>query len=405
MNKVHVMKTFGTYFQNDKLSPLCYGEVEIENTARRRLRTEPEKNGVLCETVFAGFCGTDFELMKMGRENKLDKKFPSGKKRLINGHEGVVYVPSENRFAVVLIRGGNSCDPTRFTEEETYFEYGCDGADGLFSDCNYYNPDMLLPIPESCVHNGKLKLDAAKKLVFSDPYACMLFQLERIEDLGEAHNFRVEMAKTGLSEKEARALAVSHIFDRTVIFGLGTTGMFIGDLIKRKYPHSKLVFVARSEEESPKVKFALDITGADYVRSNYDSDESLAKAIENKLGGKATLFIGTSGNNIEHRIAFEQGVLGCNGLYDSFSLGPVVSYDTMPFGFKNQLIFGSINFRQSHMEKAIELLTESRYDEIVSLIDRDKFTSDPIDAYENIIYSKGAPMKTAVIWNKKYIEY
>ncbi len=43
MNKVHVMKTFGTYFQNDKLSPLCYGEVEIENTARRRLRTEPEK--------------------------------------------------------------------------------------------------------------------------------------------------------------------------------------------------------------------------------------------------------------------------------------------------------------------------------------------------------------------------
>ena len=341
----------------------------------------------------------------MGRENKLDKKFPSGKKRLINGHEGVVYVPSENRFAVVLIRGGNSCDPTRFTEEETYFEYGCDGADGLFSDCNYYNPDMLLPIPESCVHNGKLKLDAAKKLVFSDPYACMLFQLERIEDLGEAHNFRVEMAKTGLREKEARALAVSHIFDRTVIFGLGTTGMFIGDLIKRKYPHSKLVFVARSEEESPKVKFALDITGADYVRSNYDSDESLAKAIENKLGGKATLFIGTSGNNIEHRIAFEQGVLGCNGLYDSFSLGPVVSYDTMPFGFKNQLIFGSINFRQSHMEKAIELLTESRYDEIVSLIDRDKFTSDPIDAYENIIYSKGAPMKTAVIWNKKYIEY
>ena len=405
MNKAHVMKTFGTYFQNDKLSPLCYGEVEIENTARRRLRTEPEKNGVLSKTVFAGFCGTEFELMKMGRENKLDKKFPSGKKRLINGHEGVVYVPSENRFAVVLSRGGNSCDPTRFTEEETYFEYGCDGADGLFSDCNYYNPDMLLPIPESCVHNGKLKLDAAKKLVFSDPYACMLFQLERIEDLGEAHNFRVEMAKNGLSEKEARALAVSHIFDRTVIFGLGTTGMFIGDLIKRKYPHSKLVFVARSEEESPKVKFALDITGADYVRSNYDSDESLAKAIENKLGGKATLFIGTSGNNIEHRIAFEQGVLGCNGLYDSFSLGPVVSYDTMPFGFKNQLIFGSINFRQSHMEKAIELLTESRYDEIVSLIDRDKFTSDPIDAYENIIYSKGAPMKTAVIWNKKYIEY
>ena len=405
MNEVDKMETFGTYFQNDPQNPLCYGKIEIENTPRRRLRTEPEKSGILCKTVFAGFCGTDYELMKMGRENKLDKKFPEGKNRLINGHEGVVYVPSENRFAVVLIRGGNSYDPTRFTEEESYFEYGCDGADGLFSDCNYYNPDMLLPIPENCVHNGKLKISAAKKLVFSDPYACMLFQLERIEDLGEADNFRVEMAKTGLPEKEARKSAVKHIFDRTVIFGLGTTGMFIGDLIKKKYPTSNLIFVARSDENSQKVKFALEVTGAQYVKSNFDSDAAMAKAIENKLGGKATLFIGTSGSNIEHRIAFEQGVLGCNGIYDSFSLGPKVTYDTMPFGFKNQLIFGSINFRQSHMEKAINLLPESRYDEIVTLIDRNEFTSDPIYAYENRIYSKGAPMKTAVIWNSKYIEF
>ncbi len=398
------MKTFGTYFRNDPEKPLCYGEVEIENVSRRRLRNEPEKEGILCETVFAGFCGTDYELMKMGRSNKLDKKFPAGQKRLINGHEGVVFVPSENRFAVVLIRGGNSYDPTRFTEEETYFEYGCDGADGLFSDFNYYNPDMLLEIPKSCVHNGKLKLSAAKKLVFSDPYACMLFQLERIEDLGEAHNFRVEMAKTGLCEKEARCSAKKHIFDRTVIFGLGTTGMFIGDLIKRNYPDSNIVFVARSNEASAKVKFALEITGAGYVKSEFENNADLAAAIENKLGGKATLFIGTSGSNTEHRIAFEYGVLGCNGIYDSFSLGPQVSYDTMPFGFKNQLIFGSINFRQSHMEKAIRLLTDSRYDEIVSLIDRNDFASDPIGAYENRIYSKGAPMKTAVIWNRKYIE-
>ena len=33
-------------------------------------------------------------------------------------------------------------------DPESYFEYGCDGADGLFSDHNYYNPDMLLPIPD-----------------------------------------------------------------------------------------------------------------------------------------------------------------------------------------------------------------------------------------------------------------
>ena len=57
------------------------------------------------------------------------------------------------------------------------------------------------------------------------------------------------------------------------------------------------------------------------------------------------------------------------------------------------------------MEKAIELLAKSRYNEIVELIDKDEFISDPIGAYNNKIYSKGAPMKTAVIWNKKYINF
>mgnify|MGYP003197962472 FL=1 len=96
--------------------------------------------------------------------------------------------------------------------------------------------------------------------------------------------------------------------------------------------------------------------------------------------------------------------MGCNGVYNSFSLGPRVEYDTMPFGFENHLIFGSINFRQCHMERAIELLAKSRYNEIVSLIDREEFAADPIGAYKNKIYSKGAPMKTAIIWNKKYID-
>ena len=57
-----------------------------------------------------------------------------------------------------------------------------------------------------------------------------------------------------------------------------------------------------------------------------------------------------------------------NGLYNSFSLGPKITFDTMPFGFENHLIFGSINFRQDHMEKAIRMLSVSRYDEIVELI-------------------------------------
>ena len=56
------------------------------------------------------------------------------------------------------------------------------------------------------------------------------------------------------------------------------------------------------------------------------------------------------------------------------------------------------------MEKAIEMLSRSRYDEIVGLIDREEFAADPIGAYENRIYCKSAPMKTAVIWNKAFID-
>lgn len=398
------MTVKGTYFQNDPTNPLVYGDVEITDTPRRRLRGEEKKENVLCEPVMIGFCGTDNELMNMGSKGLLTPKFPEGKNRLINGHEGIVWVPSENRFAIVLIRGGDSYDPTRYTEDETYFEYGCDKADGLFADKQYFNPDMLLKIPDGYVKDGKLDLEFAKKMVFPDPYGCMLFQLERMEDLGSAHNFRVVMAREKCGEEEARRIAMEEIFDRTVIFGLGTTGMFMGDLIAKHHSNAKILFVARSSEDSPKVRFALRETGAQYLRSDFDTEAELAKAIIEKTGGRATMFIGVSGSDIEHRIAFEHKVLGCNGIYNSFSLGPRVEYDTMPFGFENHLIFGSINFRQCHMERAIELLANSRYNEIVELIDREEFAADPIGAYKNKIYSKSAPMKTAVIWNKKYID-
>ena len=263
---------------------------------------------------------------------------------------------------------------------------------------------MLLPIPDGYVENGKLKLSFAKKMVFPDPFACMLFQLERMEDLGSAHNFRVAMRKYKCGEEEARRIAKEEIFDRTVIFGLGTTGMFIGDLILRNHKKAKVLFVARSAADSPKVKFALKETNAEYLQNTFDSEEELAKAIMEKLGGRATTFIGVSGSNVEHRIAFEHKVLGCNGIYNSFSLGPKITFDTMPFGFENHLILASINFRQDHMEEAINLLAESHYDEIVELIDREEFTADPMGAYKNKIYSKNAPMKTAVIWNKAYVE-
>ena len=398
------MKTNGTYFVNDKNEPIRYGEINLINPARQRLRGEPPKVGIEAQPVFQGFCGTDFELMHMGERNELDKKFPKGEKRLINGHEGVVWVPSENRFAIVLIRGGDSFDPTRYTEDESYFEYGCDGADGLFCDKNYFNPDMLLHLPAEYESVKKLPLSVAKRLSFADPYACAVFQLERMEDIGEAQNFRVEMAKYKCSESEARAKAKENIFARTVIFGLGMTGLFIGDQIRRNHPNAKILFVARSGENAYKVRFSKEITGADYLCTDGLSEiETAAKIIE-MLGGRATLFAGTSGTETESRIAFEHKVLGCNGIYDSFSLGPKVSFDTMPFGFENHIIFASINFRQEHMEKAIKILVNSRFDEVVELIDKGEFIKNPLDAYNNKIYCKGAPLKTAVIWNKEYID-
>ena len=398
------MKTYGTFFVNDTERPVQYGEVNLIDPPRRRLRGEELKTGIEAWPVFQGFCGTDNELMHMGREGRLGAKFPEGQKRLINGHEGVVWVPSQNRFAIVLIRGGDSYDPTRYAEDETYFEYGCDGADGLFCDKGYFHPDMLLHMPPKYEKCKKLPLSVAKKLSFADPYACAVFQLERMEDLGEAQNFRVEMAKHKCSEAEARAKAKENIFARTVVFGLGMTGLFIADQIRRSHPNAQILFVSRSAEDSPKVVFSKEIAGAEYLCSAGLSENKTADAIVQKMGGRATMFVGTSGSNVEHRVAFEHGALGCNGIYNSFSLGPKVTYDTMPFGFENHLIFASINFRQEHMEKAIEILVDSRYDEVVELIEKDEFIKDPLDAYENRIFCKGAPLKTAVIWKKEYIE-
>ena len=399
-----LMKTYATYFQNDEKQPLVYGEINLTNPPRKRLRGEDAKEGIVALPVFCGFCGTDLELMRMGQRGQLDAKFPEGEKRLINGHEGVVWVPDENRFAIVLIRGGDSFDPTRFTEDETYFEYGCDGADGIFCDKGYFNPDMLLHLPEKYKGITKLPLSLAKKLVFADPYACAVFQHERMCDIGIGQNFRVEMAKRKCSEADALKFAMESTFERTVIFGLGTTGLFIGDRIKRNHPDAKILFVARSGEDSEKAVFVKEVLGCDYLSSGNMNEAETADAIIKKINGTATMFVGTSGTETEHKIAFDYRVLGCNGIYNSFSLGPKVTYDTMPFGFKNQVIFASINFTQKHMQEAIEILCESRFNELVELIDKDEFTADPISAYINKIYSKGAPLKTAVIWNEEYID-
>ena len=398
------MKTNATYFVNDRKCPLHYGEINLINPKRKRLRGEPSKKGIEVLPVFNGFCGTDYELMKMGRDCKLNSKFPQGETRLINGHEGVVWVPQEKRFAIVLIRGGDSYDPSRFTEDETYFEYGCDGADGIFCDRGYFNPDMLLHLPKKYNGINKLPLSLAKRLVFSDPYACAIFQHERMCDIGIAQNFRVEMAKQGNDIEAAKKLAYDKTFDRVVIFGLGTTGLFIGDQIRKHHKNAKILFVARSSEQSNKAQFAKKNFSADYLSNANMPENEIAENIINRLGGTATVFVGTSGTEVESKIAFQYGVLGCNGIYDSFSLGPRISFDTMPFGFKNQVILGSINFTKKHMEQAIEILCESNFDKLVELIDKDEFIQNPIRAYETKIYSKSAPVKTAMIWNKNFIE-
>ena len=398
------MKTNATYFQNDETRPLCYGETQLFNPPRQRLRGEPLKEGIEAIPVFCGFCGTDFELMHMGARGELGPKFPAGQKRLINDHEGVVWVPSQNRFAIVLIRGGDSADPTRYTEDETYFEYGCDQADGIFCDKGYFNPDMLLHLPEAYEGLKKLPLSLAKKLVFSDPYACAVFQHERMCDIGMAQNFRVELAKRRCTEAEALRFAKELTFDRTVIYGLGTTGLFIGDQIRRNHPEATILFVARSGQDSKKAVFVKETLGCDYLSVGGLTEPQTAAAITERLGGRASMFVGTSGTLVEHRIAFKEKVLGCNGIYNSFSLGPQITFDTMPFGFENHVIMASINFTKAHMKQAIRILCESSFDQLTELIDKEEFIADPMAAYNEKIYAKGAPLKTAVIWNAEYID-
>ena len=63
-------------------------------------------------------------------------------------------------------------------------------------------------------------------------------------------------------------------------------------------------------------------------------------------------------------------------------------------------IMASINFTRRHMEQAISILSESRFDRLVELIDKNELIADPMAAYTEKIYAKGAPLKTAVIWSR-----
>ncbi len=397
-------KTEGTYLVNHADRPLRFGEVNLINPPRRERRGRLLLEGVLCQTVCTGFCGTDWELMQMGARGELDAKFPSGQQRLINGHEGVVWVPEEQRCAIVLIRGGDAWDPSRFEADESYFEYGCDGADGLMSHYGYYNPQMLLQIPEDHLPQGKpLSRELASRLIFADPMACMLFQVERIEDLLMGHNWRLYAAR-GMNRAAAMESAVTDGFARVVIYGLGGTGILGAIAIREAHPDARIVTVGRSDPDNPKAQFlARHWRGIEYVQTRESAQETAA-AIEEALGGKPRVFIGASGSSVEAEIALGHGLLDNNGIYASFSLGPRVCYDTMPFGFRNQLIFGAINFRRDHMEAAIELLCRHPLDELVGERQLEELQRDPMGFYADVYRSPERPLKTMVVWEQARVE-
>jgi hypothetical protein len=399
-----ITKTVGSHLVNDAERAIRFGEVHLLNPPRRERRGLAEKLGIQCSTVVTGFCGSDWNLMMMGRQGLLGPKFPPGQQRLINGHEGVVWVPEQNRYAVVLIRGGDAYDPSRFEADETYFEYGCDQADGLMCFEGFFHPDMLLEIPREHLPLGaKLTRRLAHRLVFADPMACMLFQVERCEDLLVGHNWRVYAAR-GLDHPRAMNEAVHEGFARVVIYGLGTTGLLGAVAIKEKYPHAKIVAVGRSDPGGAKdaflKKYWPDIR---YVQTSKNPADTVARII-GELGGRPKVFIGTSGDAVEADVAFQHGLLDNNGIYASFTVGTMVRYDTMPFGFKNHLIFGAINFRRQHMEEAIAMLCRLPVDELVREYPLGNLEADPSAFYNEIYRSPTRALKSTCVWDAGRIE-
>lgn len=393
--------TTGTFIINDKEKPVRFGEIEIENTPTQATLQHEVKKGIFCQTVITAFCGSDYEFMKMGRDLNLTPKCPSGKNRLVNGHEGVLWVPEWNKFAVLSVRGGHAVDPSRYGDDETYFEYGCDKMDGIMCYEGFFNPDMLIPVPNQLLNSGKIPLNLAKRLCFADPVACILFQRERIEELLAAHNFRLYLSE-GLEEEEAKKKVVAEGFKKIVIFGCGGTGLPAAMLLSRD-DIGALVVVARGSEDTPKIRFLKANTKAIYVRS-ITSEEELAQNIIDALAGKPILFFAASGTALESRIAFDHKVLGNNGIYASFGVGPRLHIDTMELGFRNQMIFGAINFRKEHMAQAMELLQGMPLDQLVQIYPIEDLKRDPMAFYHKVYVENKGIVKAATIWKPEMLD-
>lgn len=398
-------KTESIYLVNDKKEPVRYGMVNIEAEPSRASSEHKMRDPVMATTVITGFCGTDYELMEMGMKKKLSEKFPPYQKRLIPGHEGVVYIPDFDRYGIVYLRRTTDRDPTRYGDGHSMTEYGCHQADGIMSKIGYFNPDVVAMVPEDIIpKGGKITLEQAKKLVLAEPYACLLFLKERVEDIIEGHNFRLFLNKRRTLDS-ARKMARDRVYDRVVIFGCGTIGavaaFLISNYIKEMKLDSKIVAVDIANEKSKKVQFIKKNTIAAYIKNENIKD--LPKKIIDVLKGHATLFIGASGTTIESEIAFNANVLGNNGIYSSFSLGPDITINTMPFGFKNQVIYGAIYCRQDHMEKAIKSVVKFPFDELVTLYPFEELKRSPFKFYKRIFEKEKDVVKAAVIWEKSLI--
>ncbi len=399
-------KTKGTFLVNDKNNPVRFGEITIKNKTWQTDKNSKTKKGILVKNVMTGFCGTDYKLMDMGEKNELSNNFPKDKNRLVNGHEVIAYNPKNKKYGVLLVRGGNARDATRFSENEQIFEYGCSEDGGMCYE-SYYHPDMLLKVPEKALQNSKLTEKMAKKLIFSDPYACAIFHRERIEEMASAHNFRIFLNEEG-SEKKARLRAIKEIYKRIVVFGPGTTGFFMAiELDKACKEHNipvNIIAIGRSSN-TPQAEYFNKYTKVKYVQNTYgDNLKMLSEHVKRMLNGNATLFVGASGDGLESKLAFEHKLLGNNAVYDNLSLGPDIKINSFSFSFNNQLLMGSVNYRKEHMEKAILKLIDMPLDNLVKIYNPSDIEKNPMSFYKNEAYSrKDRTIKSAVIWDKSLL--
>ena len=103
-------------------------------------------------------------------------------------------------------------------------------------------------------------------------------------------------------------------------------------------------------------------------------------------------------------VVFNNGVLGMVRQWQTLFFGKRYSntiLDRKTDFIKLAEAFGAVGIRADSPEsfrKAFkDALAAGGPVVIDALIDKDEFTKDPIDAYENKIYCKGAPLKTGVI--------